>query len=250
MNNYDFNGRPLRVDFADNEKAQMQQVVAASNAARTGSQGARPTSLPQAPMNSPSTPETVNSMLEGMSASQLYDIVAKMKGMIQANPEQAKQILMSNPPLTYALLQAEALLGMVNVQVIQKLLSSKPNIPVPMIQPGVTPALQPIPATPSSGLLPTPPVPVQSTTPTQQSFNAPQPIKTPQQMYSVPPTQGPPAPQPFPFSAQFDILPDQQKALLQQVVNLTPEQIEKLPHEQRLQVQQLRQTIASNFRSY
>ena len=27
LNNYDFNGRPLRVDFADNEKQSMEQII-------------------------------------------------------------------------------------------------------------------------------------------------------------------------------------------------------------------------------
>jgi hypothetical protein len=39
--------------------------------------------------------------------------------MIQQNPEQARQILLSNPPLTYALLQAQSILGMINLQAIQ-----------------------------------------------------------------------------------------------------------------------------------
>jgi cleavage stimulation factor subunit 2 len=60
----------------------------------------------------------MNSMLEGLNQTQLYDIVAKMKGMIQQNPEQARQVLITNPALTYSLLQAQALLGMINVQTV------------------------------------------------------------------------------------------------------------------------------------
>jgi cleavage stimulation factor subunit 2 len=42
-----------------------------------------------------------------------------------------------------------------------------------------------------------------------------------------------------------DNLPEQQKALIQQVMSLTQDQIDKLPPEQRQQVQQLRQTLLS-----
>jgi len=252
LNNHDFNGRPLRVDFADNEKAQMQQLANASNAARAGTQGTRPSSLPQAPMNAPSVPETVNSMLDGMNPSQMYDIVAKMKGMIQQNPEQAKHILMSNPPLTYALLQAQAILGMVNIQVVQKLCSTKAVVTQPQpIPSSVAPTTsQPIPTTmplPSGALLPTPPAPIASNVPygtsTTPYSSQPQPIKGQQVGYVTPPQPIYPNQVPS-LSVQLESLPEPQRSLLQQVVNLTPDQIDKLPPEQRQQVQQLRQTLA------
>ncbi len=250
MNNYDFNGRPLRVDFADNEKAQMEKLAAASNP-RT--QASRTAPLPQAPPNAPSTvcvtpisiinprvqPETVNSMLEGMNSSQLYEIVAKMKAMIQQNPEQAKQILMSNPPLTYALLQAQAILGMVNIQVVQKLLNTTKSPSGLMSTPPATviPTTQPAAPNPYPTAMPIP-------TPFAAAPKATQVTSYPTPNIMFPGQPAPVAPQPnFGFATQFDTLPEQQKALLQQVVSLTQEQIDKLPPEQRQQVQQLRQTF-------
>lgn len=58
-------------------------------------------------------------VLEGMSTSQLYEIMVQMKGLMTKNPEQAKQLLLSNPPFAYALLQASVLLGLVTSQTAQ-----------------------------------------------------------------------------------------------------------------------------------
>jgi hypothetical protein len=49
LNNYDFNGRALRVDFADNEKQSMQQFIAH----RQHQQAQRPL-VPPPPPNAPS----------------------------------------------------------------------------------------------------------------------------------------------------------------------------------------------------
>src|SRR5690349_12861501 len=51
-------------------------------------------------------------------------------------------------------------------------------------------------------------------------------------------------PMPPPMQAP-DIQIEQQRALLQQLMSLTPDQIEKLPHDQRQQVQQLRQLMSA-----
>ena len=49
------------------------------------------------------------------------------------------------------------------------------------------------------------------------------------------------------LSVQVPLEPDQQKALLQQVMNLTPEQIDSLPPEQRQQVLDLQQAFRSQM---
>lgn len=56
--------------------------------------------------------------------------------------------------------------------------------------------------------------------------------------------------QPTISTEQLDVLPDDQKELLAQVMKLTPEQIEKLPPHEQAQILQLRQTMMMtlNFR--
>ncbi|GAB2278163.1 hypothetical protein Dimus_012858 [Dionaea muscipula] len=53
------------------------------------------------------------SNLAGMSKNQLYEIMSQMKTLIEQNQQQARQILIQNPPLTRALFQAQIMLGMV-----------------------------------------------------------------------------------------------------------------------------------------
>ncbi len=55
----------------------------------------------------------VNNVLGGMSAAQLFELMSQMRALIQQNPAQARQTLLSNPQLTKALFQAQILLGMV-----------------------------------------------------------------------------------------------------------------------------------------
>ncbi|KAI7725189.1 hypothetical protein M8C21_025414 [Ambrosia artemisiifolia] len=65
--------------------------------------------------------------LAGMSKNQLYDIMSQMKTLIEQNQDQAKQILIQNPPLTKALFQAQIMLGM--LQPPQEVPKVQPDLP-------------------------------------------------------------------------------------------------------------------------
>ena len=92
--------------------------------------------------------DQITDALSKMPRAALYDIMAQMKGLIQQNQQQARQILVTNPSLTRALFQAQILLGM-----LKNPLSSdatppqalpqgpSPQQPVPM--PGPAPQQQP-----------------------------------------------------------------------------------------------------------
>ena len=41
-----------------------------------------------------------------MTMHQLYDMIGQMKGLVDTNPEQARQVLEANPQFVYALLLA------------------------------------------------------------------------------------------------------------------------------------------------
>lgn len=249
LNNYEFNNRNLRVDFAENEKANMQ-----ASASGLGTKGAgagapvpnvppptQPARGPTAtiPNNSsaPSNPETINGILENMSPTQIYDFVAKMKAFVTQNPEQGRQLLVASPPLAFMTLQAQALLGMINQQTVQKILSSRtqPPQPVPTPAPSMVPQQVPpvmMPPQMQPGLMPMmpgmmPPGMVPG------GFPGFVPPGMPAQPMMPQPTQVPGIPE----------LPEQHKQLLQQIFSMTPESIEKLPPDQKLQVQQLRQTF-------
>ena len=56
--------------------------------------------------------DQITDALSKMPRAALFDIMAQMKGLIQQNQQQARQILVTNPSLTRALFQAQILLGM------------------------------------------------------------------------------------------------------------------------------------------
>src|SRR5690606_32475880 len=129
--------------------------------------------------------------------------------------------------LTYALLQTQVVLGMIPVSSVQQLLA-KSQQPVPMGPMGAPPFIQqppmvqpPMPGAPMGGPPSFPP-------------RGPMPPQIPIQ----------PGGQMPPFG-QFDQL-EQQRALVQQLMSLTPAQIDELPPEQRQLAQTLRQTILAS----
>ena len=62
----------------------------------------------------PGTPaDQLTTVLARKTRSELYEYLNQMKGLMQANPTQARQLLADNPSLTKALFQAQVILGMV-----------------------------------------------------------------------------------------------------------------------------------------
>ena len=82
--------------------------------------------------------DQITDALSKMPRAALYDIMAQMKGLIQQNQQQARQILVTNPSLTRALFQAQILLGM-----LKNPLSS--DATPPQALPQAPPQQQPVP---------------------------------------------------------------------------------------------------------
>jgi cleavage stimulation factor subunit 2 len=206
LNGYEINARALRVYFAEMEKDQNQP----------GGGGGGGTNMQN----------DISKVLEGMSNSQLYEIMVQMKGLIQKKPEQAQQLLINHPHLAYALLNAQVLLGVISPHDAQQLhLAAQqqpgqannnnnmgnPNafqmpsfIPQPYLQPQVTmPFMQPV------NLI--------------QNVNAPN-------------------------VDVFANLDGEKKELLDQILKLTPEQLEAFPPQEQAQMIQLRQAMSSLYR--
>lgn len=213
-------------------------------------------------------------LLARKTRSELYEYLAQMQYLLHQNPQQAKQILLEHPLLTRALFQMEIILGMVNnplgdiapkgiappgalpqktfdgphgygeaqtqygsvpssvggpqtyyshsmqpetQQYLQQ--DSIPHAPIASVSPPSDPRL-------ASGIAPVPAAPMTS---------APRPMVS----LTAATTQVAPVQQPTPApvqSATLQGISAEQQALLQQVISLTPEQIEMLPAEQKAQV--------------
>eukprot|EP01095_Lingulamoeba_sp_RSL-Kostka_P011156 TRINITY_DN4168_c0_g1_i1.p1 TRINITY_DN4168_c0_g1~~TRINITY_DN4168_c0_g1_i1.p1 ORF type:complete len:271 (+),score=90.19 TRINITY_DN4168_c0_g1_i1:417-1229(+) len=195
--------------------------------------------------------EYINKTMDSLSHNQLYDIIYKMKLLLQQHPQQTKQILTHSPQLAYALLHAQMILGLANNNDVQKALnfvtaappsqqqqplpqqqiqhSHQPNRNIPIQQGGFssssTHSLRNI----AKGTYPPPRV-VQPAA-MQPPFNNMNPLPVnPQNNYNPVNNNMNPPP----------VNPMSQNVLLNQVLSsLTPEQIKALPADQQLSLQKL-----------
>lgn len=158
----------------------------------------------------------ISQFLEGLSQDQLWSMVANMKEQIEQTPEQARQILESNPQLAYALLQAQVLLGMVNTEQLAAALDHAALLPGGGVGGGGVGGGAPV---VSAVPMPTLPDPMMQA-PMYGGFGAP-----------MQPAYGHP-----------QIAPEHSD-LLRQVTALTPNDIAMLPPDQREQVLEIRRQL-------
>eukprot|EP00871_Galdieria_phlegrea_P001951 jgi/Galph1/2757/GphlegSOOS_G1390.1 len=198
LNGTELNGRTLRVDLADSDKRELGQSAATIDAASQNQPTASNTTFSSTGGNSLPNMSTMPSRgsLEQLSLQQIHDIMLQMKVLAQQNPEQVRQLLLSNPQLTYALLQGQIMLGLA----------------------------------PATGW------PAQNITATRRKpFTSGQSASL-----TIPNNTGP-----MTSNVPTDMM--QQAALLQNIMNLTPAEIESLPPEQRAQVIQLKATLSAQL---
>ena len=80
----------------------------------------------------PPSVEVINATLSSMPPNQLMEVLVQMKNLIHVNPDQARQILFSNPQLSYALFQSLIMMGLVDATLLQKLTQNFTPAPVPV----------------------------------------------------------------------------------------------------------------------
>ena len=195
LNNYELNGRQLKINFADNEYTDR-------DADRSKRSHAQSHQSHQPQMQSHAAPqikdlsseitvtpsmESINTTLASMTSTQLLEVLTHFKNVIKSSPEQAKKILYANPQLSYALLQALLMMGLVDSNVIQKLIQNFTQQPT-----GVTAQAGPVKNV--SGI---------------------------------------------------EAIPEAQRALLYQIMQMTQEQIDALPADQQQQVLMIKSQISN-----
>ena len=107
LNNMDLNGRQLRVDSADKDTKRAGPGGGGGGGGPGGGPG----------MGGPSGVMAAGAMdasfgpdyLVGMSDRNIYDVLKQFKGFSDRSPNDARQLLVSNPHLTQALLQVRRL---------------------------------------------------------------------------------------------------------------------------------------------
>ncbi|XP_013194037.1 cleavage stimulation factor subunit 2 tau variant [Amyelois transitella] len=206
LNGYEIGGRSLRVDNACTEKSRMEM-----QALMQGPQVENPYGDPVEPEKAP---EAISKAVATLPPEQMFELMKQMKLCIQNNPTEARNMLLQNPQLAYALLQAQVIMRIVDPATAVSMLHPSNPVP-PLLQPGEKPPPQnsynpPLPAQQPPPLLSNPvPPPSNQYNPGRASLDtdlrgsrAPPPLLD-QDMRSLPPVAPHPVPPPHANDAGF-----------------------------------------------
>uniref|UniRef100_A0A915DGI1 RRM domain-containing protein n=1 Tax=Ditylenchus dipsaci TaxID=166011 RepID=A0A915DGI1_9BILA len=108
LNGFELNGRPLRVDSATGgersaDEVQQFQLALAKAIART---------------------------VASMPPERMFELMKQMKETVNNNPQMARHLLMENPQLAYALLQAQVVMRVVDPKVAYSMLHREKPMPI------------------------------------------------------------------------------------------------------------------------
>ncbi|XP_046967465.1 cleavage stimulation factor subunit 2 tau variant [Vanessa cardui] len=130
LNGYEIGGRSLRVDNACTEKSRMEM-----QALMQGPQIENPYGDPVDPDKAP---EAISKAVATLPPEQMFELMKQMKLCIQNNPTEARNMLLQNPQLAYALLQAQVIMRIVDPATAVSMLHPSNPVP-PVLQPGDKP---------------------------------------------------------------------------------------------------------------
>jgi cleavage stimulation factor subunit 2 len=269
MNDYELNGRRIRVNFSNSShlevlagklgmdfSAQTQQRAKAQSAASVstatgGNQGS----------------SAVAAALRGLAKGEMYDVVAKLKEIADRDADEARRLISGHPQLPEALLYLMSQLDMIKTPVptaeaVAPAAPAAPAVPADPRQRAADPrqrAADPRQRTAASdprqrasaaataavtaaAAAPPPPAVVPPPPPPSVTRVDPRQRMDPRQkQQAVPPPPPPPPPPPaaagYPGAAGLD------PNLVQQVMSLSPQQIQQLPPDKQQSIMQLRQQI-------
>ncbi|KAJ7704360.1 hypothetical protein B0H17DRAFT_1039390 [Mycena rosella] len=269
LNNTDVGGRPLRIDLADSDPFLEGKTTVRGELMDGGAPGpAEPRSqwrtenrgpegseiLSAVPPGNPLAPgdtaqgSITRTLAEGMSESQLIEVLAQMKAFVITHPKQAQQLLAHNPQLAYAIFMGLITSNVIPADVLHRMVEAsggRPSMPPPHLQqppphlqqhPGPPPpqnfAMQPPLIHPQHQPYPGPPPRLQQPQPVQGMM--PMPGPPPQGMYPPGMQPMPPyyraGPQPLPPPQQQQLAPSQQMPPQQMPQQQMPQQ--QMPQQQ------------------
>lgn len=124
LNGYEIGGRTLRVDNACTEKSRMEMAALLSGPQVENPYGEH--------CNAEEAPEIISKCVASLPPEQMYELMKQMKQVIQNNPHESRQMLIQNPQLAYALLQAQVVMRIIDPATAVSFLF-KPNIMPPVL---------------------------------------------------------------------------------------------------------------------
>uniref|UniRef100_A0A0R3S5C8 RRM domain-containing protein n=1 Tax=Elaeophora elaphi TaxID=1147741 RepID=A0A0R3S5C8_9BILA len=252
LNGFELNGRPLRVDSAaggDRSADEVQQLQAAFAAQQQEYLQQQAQESPYGPeTEAEKAPEVISRSVASLPPEQMFELMKQMKQCVHNNPNEAKNLLMNNPQLAYALLQAQVVMRIVDPQVaIAMLHRETPAISQPFHQQQQQ-QQQAYPDTSVPVSVPAVPNMPQPMFPGTMPQMAPGAVSSVPVSFSRAPTGPTVTCTPSPQEADSELSPDdqQQAQLLMQVLQLSEEQIALLPPDDRRKVIELRNQLRSS----
>ncbi|XP_057331632.1 cleavage stimulation factor subunit 2 isoform X2 [Microplitis mediator] len=121
LNGYEIGGRTLRVDNACTEKSrmEMQSLLQGQNAENPYGEA----------VQADKAPEAISKAVASLPPEQMFELMKQMKLCVQNNPNEARQMLLQNPQLAYALLQAQVVMRIVDPHTAVSMLHKANPIP-------------------------------------------------------------------------------------------------------------------------
>ncbi|KAL5104459.1 hypothetical protein TcWFU_005070 [Taenia crassiceps] len=135
LQNIEFNGRPLRIGAAAGE--QNSAEIALTNPS-VGPPLENPYGNPVDPAKAP---EAISRAVASLPPEQMYELMKQMKFCIQNNPNEARSMLLQNPQLAYALLQAQVVMKIVDPKVAIAMLNRTHDQIPPLVPENVAPPM-------------------------------------------------------------------------------------------------------------
>lgn len=122
LNGTEIHGRTLRVDSASSQKAAADETKTVEKEISPYGDSVNPTRAPEA----------ITSAVASLPPEQMFELMKQMKLCIQNNPEEARHMLLQNPQLAYALLQAQVIMKIVDPKVADAILHQPRGEPLPI----------------------------------------------------------------------------------------------------------------------
>lgn len=269
MNDYELNGRRLRVNFSNSSHLEalagklgmdLSQQTGKSSSSGGGGVGSSATSRAAAGRTGTNA---VADALKGFSKGEMYDVIAKLKEIADRDPDEARRVISGHPQLPEALLFLMSKLDMVKTPLPTGAPTGLPTptmaaataaVPLRAADPrAAAAAAAPPRADPrqAAAVAAPPAAAVTRMDPRQQQQQRVDPRAAAR---GAPPPPPPPPPRAMPAAAYAapaapppgsgsSGVAHLDPALVQQVMSLTPQQIQQLPPDGQQNILQLRQQI-------
>ncbi|QRV84838.1 RNA recognition motif protein [Ceratobasidium sp. AG-Ba] len=174
----------------------------------------------------------ITNAIVALGPEKQIELLQQVKSFVTSNSEAARAVLVAHPQLAYACFQTMLMTNVVDPAVLQKMLPGGGAQPPAAQAPIQTPAPVPPPSAP--------PVPPPMNQYPPNYYAPPPPVNPAYAQYQAPPPVPAPAPVAPPPVPALPGVSAQQQAMIQQVLSLTPDQINGLPANERAAIMQLR----------